>query len=127
MTKNISSISALLAWLVLAVIIFVTVCPIGLRPHDFLPVNDDRALAFSLLAGLFVVAYPRHWIVAALAIILGAGAIEALQLLSPSRHARIDDAMVKAVGACVGVFAGYAFNQLRFRLRARSKAIKAAG
>ncbi len=36
------------AWLTIAFILFITVSPIGLRPHNILPVNVDRALAFML-------------------------------------------------------------------------------
>lgn len=103
----------LAAWLSLAAIIFVTVSPIGLRPHDVLPVDIDRALAFVVMAFLFVLAYPRSWMIVAAAIILGAGGIELLQELSPTRHARMNDALVKAGGAAVGVVLGWAANRLR--------------
>lgn len=101
------------AWLSLAAIIFVTVSPIGLRPHDVLPVDVDRALAFVVMACLFVLAYPRSWVIVAVALILGAAGIELMQELSPTRHARIDDALVKASGAAIGVILGWAANRLR--------------
>ncbi|MBB3959425.1 VanZ family protein [Aureimonas phyllosphaerae] len=94
------------AWIALAAILFVTVSPIGLRPHDVMPVDFDRALAFCSLTALFVMAYPRHSIAVGLAIVVGAIAIEWLQELSPTRHARFDDALVKACGALVGLFLG---------------------
>jgi hypothetical protein len=106
-----------LAWLALAGIIFVTVAPIGLRPHDFLPVNVDRAGAFAVMALLFVIAYPRHWLLCGVLIMVGAAGIEALQLLSPTRHARLDDALIKAVGAALGCLAGRAVNQFLARRR----------
>jgi hypothetical protein len=106
-----------LAWLALAGILFVTVSPIGLRPHDFLPVNIDRAGAFALMAFLFVIAYPRHWLLCGILIMVGAAGIEALQLLSPTRHARFDDALIKAVGAAIGCLAGRAINQRLARRR----------
>ncbi len=96
------------AWLALAAIVFVTVSPIELRPHDVLPVNTDRAIAFAVVGGLFVTAYPRHWLLVGLAIVLSAIGIEWLQELSPTRHARLDDALVKAVGALCGVVAARA-------------------
>jgi hypothetical protein len=98
------------AWLALAAIIFVTVSPIGLRPSDILPVNMDRALACAGMAGLFVLAYPRHWLWVGLVMVFGAGLIEVLQLLSPTRHARVDDAIVKASGALMGVLAAHLIN-----------------
>jgi hypothetical protein len=103
------------AWLAFAAIIFVTVSPIELRPHDFLPVDVDRALAFTVLSTLFVLAYPRQWVWVGVAIMIGAGGIELLQELSPTRHAHMDDAMVKAAGAAIGIVLGWALNQLRGR------------
>lgn len=103
----------LLAWAALAFIIFATVSPIQLRPHDFLPVNVDRALAFAVLCGLFVIAYPRHFMLVAGVIIIGAFAIEFLQYLEPSRHPRLHDAVIKAAGAVVGMVGGRLVNRYR--------------
>jgi hypothetical protein len=113
------------AWMAFAAIIFVTVSPIELRPHDVLPVDVDRALAFTVLAGLFVVAYPSQWIWVGIAVIAGAGAIELLQALSPTRHAHIDDAMVKAAGAAIGIVAGWTLNQFRAQRDVRSQTVAA--
>ncbi|WP_061937278.1 hypothetical protein [Aureimonas sp. AU22] len=103
------------AWLALAVIVFVTVCLIELRPHDVLPVDYDRALAFGGLAALFVLAYPRSWVWVGLCVIVGAGGIELLQELSPSRHARMSDALIKAGGAALGVVLAWGLNVFRER------------
>lgn len=110
MTSRLFKISA---WLVLAAIVFVTVSPIGLRPHDPLSVNLDRALAFCLMSGLFVLAYPRHWVAVLALTFFGAGAIETLQFLSPTRHAEMIDAAVKAGGAVAGVALAMLANRLR--------------
>jgi VanZ family protein len=101
------------AWLLLAAIIFVTLSPIGLRPHTVTSVNLDRALAYLLVGFMFAVAYPRRWLAVAVLLIFGALAIEYLQYLSPTRHARLHDAGVKIVGASVGVFAGCLLNRVR--------------
>ncbi len=110
------------AWTILAAIVFVTVAPIGLRPMDPLPVDVDRALAFVLLAILFTAAYPRHRLGTGLMLVLAAFAIELLQELSPTRHARIDDALVKAVGAMAGALLVHMFATLWIdrRLNARN-------
>ncbi|SFB46026.1 VanZ like family protein [Rhizobium sp. NFR07] len=107
----------LLPWLALAAIIFATVSPIRLRPHDFASVDIDRAGAFAVMALLFVVAYPRRWVACAILLILGAGGIELLQFLSPTRHAHLDDAMVKAAGAAFGCLLGLALNRTVTRYR----------
>ena len=97
----------ILAWLALSAIVFVTVSPIGLRPHDYLSVDLDRALAFAVMAMLFVLAYPRHVLLISILLVIGAGGIETLQLLSPPRHAHMADAAVKATGAALGASAGW--------------------
>lgn len=103
----------ILAWFTLAFIIFATVSPIGLRPHDILPVNADRALAFALLSCLFVVAYPRYFVISTIVIVLSAFAIEFLQYLEPSRHPRMHDAAIKAAGAILGLCVGWVINRYR--------------
>ncbi|MBB4142943.1 VanZ family protein [Rhizobium rhizoryzae] len=103
----------ILAWSTLAFIIFATVSPIGLRPHDVLPVNVDRALAFALLSCLFVVAYPRYFLISTAFIIASAFAIELLQYLQPTRHPEVRDALIKAAGAAFGLLAGWLINRYR--------------
>lgn len=92
-----------LAWLALALCFAATVVPIGMRPQIALPPDLDRILAFLLLGFLFALAYPHHRRLVALLLIAAAFAIEAAQFIQPSRHPRIDDAIIKAVGALLGV------------------------
>jgi hypothetical protein len=91
-----------------------------MRPRDILPVDADRALACAIFAGLFVLAYPKHWKLIGLVMVAGAAAIEALQLLSSTRHARIEDAIVKAAGAFVGVGLAAAANAAAREIAART-------
>lgn len=102
-----------IAWGMLAAIVFVSLSPIGLRPVDLLPVNMDRMLAFALLSGLFVLAYPRYAIWVGATMIAAAGVIELLQSLSPTRHAQVEDAVVKALGALLGMVTAMAVNATR--------------
>lgn len=111
----------ILAWSTLAAIIFVTVSPIGLRPADILPTNVDRALAFALMCGLFVLAYPKRWRWALLAALLAPGAIEMLQMFSPTRHARVDDAVVKMIGGLIGVVTSLAGHVLSAEFEIKRK------
>ena len=103
----------LLAWLLLAGLIFVTLSPINLRPISPLPTQVERALALLIVGFVFAVAYPRHiWIVAL--IVLGSTALlELLQLVSPSRHGRLVDVAVKLVGAGIGLAGGWLLNRVR--------------
>jgi VanZ family protein len=106
-----------IAWLLLAFILFATIAPIGDRPHDYLPVQVDRALAFTLMTAFFVIAYPARWLLVGLICIASAYGIEATQYLQPSRDPHIADANVKAVGSVVGLLLGIIANVLRQRLR----------
>lgn len=112
-----------LAWLLLAAIIFVTISPIGLRPHTMTNVNADRALAYAVTGFVFALGYPKQWKLVALLLIFGTLAIEFLQYLSPTRHARLHDAVIKAAGAMLGILAGsavYRRAQTKQRLNAVS-------
>nr|WP_259666980.1 VanZ family protein [Rhizobium lentis] len=102
-----------LAWLLLALILFVTVSPIGLRPDTITTVNTDRGVAYVLLGLAFALAYPKQWKLVAVLLIIGAVAIEYLQYLTPTRHPRLHDAGIKAMGAALGLLAGWVINKWR--------------
>src|SRR6187402_3338715 len=89
-------------WAILAVIVFATLSPIGLRPH-LASVSVERFGAFAAMGLLFGLAYPRHiWLV--LSLVVGTAlALEAMQRLTPDRHGEIPDALVKFVGGAFGV------------------------
>ena len=104
-----------LAWLVLAGIIFVTISPIGLRPHTVTTVDFDRALAYAVTGFIFVLGYPKQWKLIVLLLAFGAIAIEALQYFSPTRHARLHDGIIKGIGAAIGAMAAHALLKIRAR------------
>ena len=101
------------AWSVFLLIVIVTVCPIGFRPHTLTTVGIDRAAAF-------VLAYPRYWLLVIVAGVVAAFGIEALQFLSPTRHPHLTDAVVKAAGAITGGLVAFSWLQFRTRLAAAS-------
>jgi hypothetical protein len=68
------------------------------------PVDFERLAAFAALGGMFSLGYPKHRVLLLLFLVAIAGALEALQNLMPTRHGRIPDAAVKALGAAMGVF-----------------------
>jgi hypothetical protein len=107
------------AWSAFAAIVFVTLSPIQMRPGDLLSVDVDRALAFGFLASAFMIAYPRHAMTVGLLVLAAALATEALQLLSPTRHARVDDALIKAAGGAAGMATAFVYNGLRVARHAR--------
>ncbi|WP_454702068.1 antibiotic resistance protein VanZ [Agrobacterium burrii] len=91
-----------IAWSVLLLIVIVTICPIGFRPHTLTTVGIDRAAAFAFCSAAFVFAYPRHWLAVIVAGVTAAFGIEAMQFLSPTRHPHLMDVVVKAAGAIAG-------------------------
>jgi VanZ family protein len=95
-----------LAWLLLAGLIFVTLSPINLRPVSPLPTQLERAIALAIVGFVFASAYPRHlWAVAF--VVLGSTVLlEILQLVQPSRHGRAVDVAVKLAGGGFGLAAG---------------------
>jgi VanZ family protein len=102
-------IPKLFAWCLAAAISFASLGPPGYRPHAFSLGHDgEHALAFVLLGLAFGVAYPRsRLLMAAIAVAL-TGLIEILQLWAPGRHARLEDFLVGALAACVGLAAAAA-------------------
>ncbi len=96
-----------LAWAGLAFIAFATLSPIDLRPTSELSPNVERFIAFAAVGVTFAIAYPRHlWLT--LAVVLGAAlALEVLQIISPSRHGHMLDALVKMSGGTIGLTAGW--------------------
>lgn len=84
------------------IVIYSTLSPLDLRPMLTSDPDIERFLAFAGLAGCFVFAAPRHWLlVLVLVLLLGAG-LELAQTLRPDRHGLWHDYDWKAAGACAG-------------------------
>lgn len=105
-------------WLVLAFIVFATLSPIQDRPVLAGPQLEHFA-AFAVLGIAFGLAYPNR-IFFVFAIVLGSAVgLEALQLLTPDRHGRVIDALVKAIGGICGITASQLAHLLLRSLRFR--------
>jgi hypothetical protein len=107
---NIRRFARFAAWIGLALIIFVTISPIDARPSDVTTTDLDRALAFVVMSGLFIIAYPKRALAVCLVLLIAAFSTELAQLASVTRHPHIHDAVVKAFGVLVGVGASSLFN-----------------
>lgn len=95
-------LSRLASIFLLALIVFATLSPIGLRPH-FGDANLERALAYLLLGSALALSFPRHTARAAFFVVGIAAMLEALQLIDPGRHGRIEDMIVKAAAGLFGI------------------------
>ncbi len=94
------------AWTLLAFIAYATISPI--RPSLFTSPSLERLAAFAFLAALFCLAYPRHILLVCLIVLGSAVLLEIVQLLTPDRHGRIQDAIEKIAGGVVGIAAAQA-------------------
>jgi hypothetical protein len=94
---------AIAAWTALALIVFLTLSPLDMRPVVTADPNIERFVAFALAGLLFGLAYPRRLVVDASFVMIVAGVLEALQLMTRDRHGHIADSLVKAAGGAFGV------------------------
>ncbi|QOZ24919.1 hypothetical protein CI1B_08980 [Bradyrhizobium ivorense] len=94
------------AWLALIVIAITTVAPIYDRP-TFGHARIERLVAFMALGAMFAWSYPNRLLFSVLIVSCGAFGLEALQLITPDRHARLLDAFVKLAGGWSGLGFGH--------------------
>jgi hypothetical protein len=110
-----------LAWILLAMIVVVTLGPIGVRPVTGASVALERSFAFMVLGLIFALAYPRHLGWVALLILCATLGLELLQNLRPDRHGRFLHAIVKCGGGMTGLTAGWLLLKLQLAIPRRSK------
>ena len=111
----------LLAWCLAAAVTFATLGPPGYRPHaSILGQDGEHALAFVLLGLVFGLAYTRNRFLTATVAVGLTGVIEILQFWAPGRHARLEDFLVDALAACVGLAAAAAFDLMLKRTQRSS-------
>ena len=111
MQEPMSVVLKLFAWCIAAAVSFATLGPPGYRPHAAsLGQGGEHALAFVLVGLAFGVAYTRNRLLTAAMVIGFTGLIEILQFWAPGRHARLEDFLVDALAACVGLAAATAFD-----------------
>ncbi len=106
----------------IAAVVFATLGPARYRPHSPLGQDGEHALAFVLVGLSVGLSFPRRrWRVAAMVIVL-IGILELMQRWAPGRHARLEDFLVDAAAACLGLVGAAAIGWLTARLRgARSR------
>jgi VanZ family protein len=100
----------LVAWGLAAAIAFATLGPAEQRPHSNLGQNGEHALAFVLLGLAFGLAHTRSRSLTATFVIAFTGLIEIMQFWAPGRHARMEDFLVDALAASLGLVAAAAFD-----------------
>ena len=116
MIQRISNIAGIAGWLALAFIAYATLSPIEARPVLAGPQLEHFA-AFALVGLAFAVAYPGRAVLVVVIVVGAAVGLETLQLLTPDRHGRVIDALVKALGGFFGISVG---QLVSFLLRLKS-------
>ena len=90
------------AWNLLATIVFLSVIPATARPGT--GAHNLEHIGIFLVTGFaFACSYPKRWAVT-LTLVTFAAAVEMLQLFVPGRHARVSDLIVDVAGICAGAF-----------------------
>jgi VanZ family protein len=112
----IQKLAAVVAWTLLAYIVFVTLSPIAFRPQTG-HVLAERLLAYAALGVAFSAAYPRRLVFVVLTVALAAIVPEAAQTLIPGRHARLLDGAEKLAGGMTAVAFAAASQLLIERVR----------
>jgi VanZ family protein len=93
----------LVAWPLAATVVFATLGPARNRPELPITHAGEHALAFVLIGLAFGLAYPQDKRLVAGTSVVMIGLLEVLQLLAPGRHARLNDFLVDALTALIGM------------------------
>ena len=105
-----------IAWCLAAAVTFATLGPARDRPHVAAITHaGEHTLAFVLVGLAFGLAYSRNRTLLAAVFVVLIGILELLQLWAPGRHARLEDFVVDALAAVVGILIAITFDRLRSR------------
>jgi VanZ family protein len=102
----IQRVSKIAGWLALAFIVYATLSPIDARPVLASNPHLEHFAAFALVGLAFALAYPGRVLLVVVIVVGAAVGLEALQVLTPDRHGRVADALVKALGGICGISVG---------------------
>lgn len=100
------------SWLIILSLAILTVVPADERPVSGLGHDWEHFIAFGLAGLIFGLAYAEHFRVLYLGAIVFTLALELSQIPLATRHASVEDFVVDAVGACLGIAVAHAFQKL---------------
>jgi hypothetical protein len=117
---TITKLFRLLAWVLVAAAVVITLSPLELRPSTGASPRLERFVAFAVIAGVFCLGYPQyriHIIVLIIGLVL---MLEIGQKFVPGRHGRLlRDGLPKVSGA----FCGFALAVFIERCAARFRTV----
>ena len=108
--------SAVVGWLGLAFIVYATLSPLEDRPV-LADAQLEHFAAFAVMGLLFGLGYSSRLFLVTTIVLGSALTLEALQLLTPDRHGRFIDALVKVAGGICGIGISQLFGLLIFWIR----------
>jgi VanZ family protein len=91
----------IIAWLLAAAIVVLSLVPPGLRPTTPAPHDLEHLAIFAALGFAFGLSYGPQYAVA-IGLLVFAVVVEIAQLFVPGRHARLSDLIVDVVAVCLG-------------------------
>jgi VanZ family protein len=96
-------IMRVIAWILLATAVVLTTVPAQFRPVTGAPSPVEHFAMFFLIGAAFSLGYSRRDYRLCAAAIVFAGSLEILQLVLPTRHARLSDFVIDALAAVIGI------------------------
>jgi VanZ family protein len=100
------------SWLAIVGLVIVTIVPANERPVSGLQHDLEHFSAFGLAGLMFGLAYAGHLRALLLSAIVFALALELSQIPLATRHARFEDFVVDAAGACLGIVVAHVCRKL---------------
>ncbi len=97
----------ILAWILIIGIVVVTVVPASDRPETGFEHHYEHLLAFGLVGLVFALAHSQRLMILLTCGVVFALFLELAQIPLPTRHARLEDFLVDALGACIGITLAY--------------------
>ena len=91
------------AWVLLATAIVLTVVPAQFRPVSGFPSPVEHFAMFFLIGSAFALGYSRSDYPLCGAALAFAGSLELIQHFVPGRHARLSDFVIDALAAVIGI------------------------
>jgi hypothetical protein len=91
------------AWCSMIYIVIVTLSPISLRPVVTSDPLYERFAAFAGTGLLFGLGYPHRRVSTFMLVLCAIVVLEALQIVTPDRHAGLTDVFEKAAGGITGL------------------------
>jgi VanZ family protein len=110
--RPIQRISQTAAWVLAAVIVFLSLGPPPTRPITGAGHNFEHLFIFLVTGAAFGLGYPRRFAFLPIALAAFAAAIEVAQVFIAGRHARLSDFLTDGTAACLGIGLSYVLVKL---------------